>query len=101
MSWQKEIEKDILWIVVVCIAVMAIILGGTWAWDRSDTKNDELVLKQFMYGELSVCTEKLGAYGEKVNFNIRYNDATFDNLDVCLEKLGAYGEKVDRPAPLQ
>lgn len=97
MNWRS----DLLWIVAMSAAILAVVLGGSWIWNKYSPKNDQLVLKQFVYRRLSECTEKLGAYGEKVEFNIKYSEATFKNLDVCLEKLGAYGEKVTRRGPLQ
>ena len=90
MRFFKWLWLSSLWVVIISSIILIIVFGVKWAFFEYRMKNEDLILNQFTYIELKKCVEKLGAYGEDVNLNIKKRDATPENLRVCLKKLNAY-----------
>ncbi|MHA2280088.1 MAG: hypothetical protein ACXAC5_04330 [Promethearchaeota archaeon] len=88
----ESLKKDILWIFVITVAVVAMVFAAIVGSEKLKWSNDGRVISQFVYEQLNICNEKLAAYGEDVEFDIPKHKATAEDLNICIEKLGAYGE---------
>lgn len=96
MSWRRDIS-DLFWFLVVCVVVATVgfICITSWKIITYEPWNDNKVLYQFLKEKVEICHEKLGAYGESVDFNNL--EISIESLTICTEKLGAYGEPVELP----
>ena len=94
---KEGLTKDVLWIFVITVIVVAVVFAVIVVSKKFKWSNDDRVITQFVYEQLNICHEKLAAYGEDVELDIPKNKVNPKDLNICLEKLGAYGEDTAIP----
>lgn len=90
-----KIIYDSIFIIITSVIILSSMAFSNWAYNKYSATNEQKVFNNYVYAKLIECTDILGAYGEKVDFNIKFSEFNDKELSVCLEKIFAYGWEVD------
>jgi len=92
-----KLRKEAIFITMISISFITIAVCAIMISDKLINSNDSKVINQFVYEQLSICNEKLAAYGEDVKLDTPKSEASAESLSICLEKLGAHGGDMTIP----